>query len=59
MEGDGIERGIFGPLTLKVDSIPDAMIANVLGYLFFVLLIDENKSIVFGVGGIVEHPFSS
>lgn len=42
-----------------MDTIPNADILNVLGHLFFVVLIDEDKHVMFGVCSIIEHPFSS
>ena len=59
MKGNSIKWGVFQPSALKVDSISDAVVADVLGYLFFILLIDEDKPIVFRVSSIVEHPLFS
>jgi hypothetical protein len=59
MEGDSIEGCVFRPSSLKMGIITNCKVSNVFGHLFFILLVDKNKFVMFGVGAVIQHPLSS
>jgi hypothetical protein len=59
MEGDGIKGGILRSSSLEVHVVSHRDVPNIFGDLFFILLIDEDKSVMLGVTPIIEHPLST
>jgi hypothetical protein len=59
MERNGVERGIFRSLPLEMHVISHRCVLNVFCNFLFVLLIDEDKGVMFRVVPIVDHPIST